>query len=835
MFDAATQRPHLTAEDAQRIAREQFIRQPHTARQLPSDRDQNFYLEEPSGEAFVLKIAAAAEDEAVLDFQNQALLHLAACHPAPAAFPQPVAAHSAPPATRHSLLVTITGNGRPHLVRLLTYLPGVPLAHVKPHTPQLLAEAGSFLAQMDTALLDFSHPAMQRELHWDLQHASSIIDRYLPLITVPEKRALVETFLAHFQQHVEPYLPELRHSVIQNDGNDHNLLVSGDKKAPRQVVGLIDFGDMVYTCTVFEAAVAAAYAMLDKSDPIAAATQLIAGYHAVLPLTEQELEFLPALITMRLCTSVSISAYQRSREPDNHYLSISEQPAWALLQKLAAAHQSPLATLDLFHYTLRQACGLTPYPEENKLSNWLRENQARAPSLLPVDLRTADLQVLDLSVGSLNQEALTLPDLPPATRHSAAVGRYNEARLIYAGDAFQTDAGERRTIHIGLDLFMPAGTPLYAPLDGTVHSFQDNAAPYDYGPTLILQHRPTEDLSFYTLYGHLSRDSLTGLQVGMAVKQGQEIGRIGDIAVNGGWTPHLHFQIIGDLLGREGEFPGVAPASRRDVWLSLCPDPNLLLGIPAERFPPLPADKAALLAGRAEYLGPSLSISYQKPLQIVRGRQQYLYDENGRAYLDVVNNVCHVGHSHPHVVKALAQQAAVLNTNTRYLHANIVRFAERLLATFPVQPGSDPLEVCFFVCSGSEANELALRLARTYTGQDDMIVVDGAYHGNTAALIDISPYKHDGPGGSGAPAHVHTVRMPDPYRGPYKGTARNPAQQYAAMCSKRYSASRNRAGASPPSSAESLLGCGGPDRPAGWLFTGSVPPCARCRRRLHCR
>jgi 4-aminobutyrate aminotransferase-like enzyme len=116
------------------------------------------------------------------------------------------------------------------------------------------------------------------------------------------------------------------------------------------------------------------------------------------------------------------------------------------------------------------------------------------------------------------------------------------------------------------------------------------------------------------------------------------------------------------------------------------------------------------------------------------------------------------------VVKALAQQAAVLNTNTRYLHDNIVNYAERLLARFPPK-----LEVCFFVCSGSEANELALRLARTHTGAEDLIVIDGAYHGNTAALIDISPYKHDGAGGKGTPPYIHKALMPDPYRGLYKG------------------------------------------------------------------
>jgi 4-aminobutyrate aminotransferase-like enzyme len=248
----------------------------------------------------------------------------------------------------------------------------------------------------------------------------------------------------------------------------------------------------------------------------------------------------------------------------------------------------------------------------------------------------------------------------------------------------------------------------------------------------------------------------------------------------------------------------VAPASQRDAWLSLCPDPNLLAPIPREQFPTDPPPKAEILAAREAFLGPSMSISYQKPLQIVRGWKQFLYDENGRAYLDGVNNVCHVGHSHPRVVKALAQQAAVLNTNTRYLHPNIVRYAQRLLATLP-----DPLEVCFFVCSGSEANELALRLARTATGQKDMIVVDGAYHGNTAALIDISPYKHDSPGGSGAPPHVHTVLMPDPYRGDYKG--------YSAACGKKYARHVQEAAVAIKAQGrgvaaficESLLSCGG--------------------------
>jgi 4-aminobutyrate aminotransferase-like enzyme len=187
-------------------------------------------------------------------------------------------------------------------------------------------------------------------------------------------------------------------------------------------------------------------------------------------------------------------------------------------------------------------------------------------------------------------------------------------------------------------------------------------------------------------------------------------------------------------------------------------------------------------------------VSYEKPLKIVRGFLQHLYDETGRPYLDAVNNVTHVGHCHPKVVEAARRQMANLNTNTRFLHENLVRYAERLCATMP-----DPLSVCFFVNSGSEANDLALRLAWTRTGRRDLVVLDGAYHGNLSSLIDISPYKFDGPGGRGAPSHVHKVPMPDPYRGPHEE-----GEEYAEYV--RRAVEENRAAAF---IGESLLGCGG--------------------------
>ena len=182
-----------------------------------------------------------------------------------------------------------------------------------------------------------------------------------------------------------------------------------------------------------------------------------------------------------------------------------------------------------------------------------------------------------------------------------------------------------------------------------------------------------------------------------------------------------------------------------------------------------------LLARRRARLGPSLSLSYREPLTIVRGSGAYLYDADGRAYLDLVNNVAHVGHAHPRVVEAAARQMALLETNTRYVHPAILEYADRLVETLP--PG---LEVVYLVNSGSEANELALRLARAATGRRDVAVLEGGYHGNTTGLVDVSPYKFDGPGGSGRPATTHVAPLPDPFRGTHRGATAESAAAYVA-------------------------------------------------------
>jgi len=197
-------------------------------------------------------------------------------------------------------------------------------------------------------------------------------------------------------------------------------------------------------------------------------------------------------------------------------------------------------------------------------------------------------------------------------------------------------------------------------------------------------------------------------------------------------------------------------------------------------------------------------VSYREPLKIVRGWMQYLYDETGRAYLDAYNNVPLVGHSHPRVVKAVQAQMALLNTNTRYLHDQLTRYAARLTALMP-----EPLRVCYVLNSASEANELALRLARTHTKHDDVIVLECAYHGHTTGLIDISPYKFAGPGGAGPKPWVHVAPIPDDYRGPYRRGDREAGRKYARRVAEIVERVRARGGGVSAYIAETLPSVGG--------------------------
>ena len=747
-----------------------------SAERLDGEYDLNFRITSEEG-VFVLKVTRPGHALADLELQHAALKHLKENAP-------DLNVPRVHPAFSGKDTETVELEGETRYVRLLSHLSGDLLVHVKPHSPDLLNGVGRLLGKFSAAIADFEHPAAERELSWDLPQALWVNDHWHH-IEGEARLELVQKVLRRFEEETLPALEGLRRSVIHGDANDYNVLVSEPQNLPRRAVGLIDFGDMLKSYTVCDVAVAAAYAMLDKRDPVGAAAQLIKGYHAVCPLTESELAVLDSLVRTRLCLSVTTSARRRVLEPGNAYHGVSEAPAWRLLEQLETVPPN------LAHYRYRAACGLPPVPHGERVVAWLNAHQAELYPVIDADLK--DAAVFDLSVGSLDfPDIATFKDTNALTKRlknlqgdaEVGVGRYNEARLLYTSDAFKTlgETGpERRTLHLGLDLFTEAGTPVYAPLNGTVHSVQVRPDPLDYGGCVVLEHTVSEtvsdeagDLTFYSLYGHLSPDSVAALTVGQHVSKGERVAKLGDADANGGWPPHLHLQLITDDLGLGDAFPGVAPPSQRETWLSLSPDANLLALVPQNRFPQPPLSGPEIAARRRESIGYNLSLTYQNPLTFVRGAGQYLYDENGRRYLDAYNNVPHVGHAHPRVVEAAARQMALLNTNTRYLHENLVRYAERLTATLP-----EPLRVCFFVNSGSEATELALRLARAHTGQGDLIISEGAYHGHTTTLVDISPYKAETAGGRGLAPWVHKAAVPDDYRGAYRRGERDIGLNYA--------------------------------------------------------
>ena len=576
MIASVQNAPRLTQSVAARIASELYGIEGF-ATPLPSERDQNFLIRiqkpndeggcsQPNQQQFVLKIANAAESLEFIKLQNQMIEFLRAGR-IDLEFPQIV-----PTKTGEDIAKITDEDRREHFVRLLTWIAGECLGTVQPHGQKLLASLGRALAQMDAALVAFSHPAAHRDFYWDLRQAAGA--RVLVELLPAHRRPLVERFFSEWQK-IE--WSRLRFSVTHNDANDYNILVRGAKSSDRRVTAILDYGDVVHTATVCNLAVALAYVMLDKPNPISAAAQVVAAYHEIYPLIESEIDVLYTLAVTRLCCSVCYATKQTRDVPDNEYLNISNAPAWALLEKLATV-----------------------------------------PVAWPTQM----------------------------FRYSCGVPTVKEAR---------------------------------------------------------------------------SR---------------------------------------------------LAPTSKD------------------------------LISARRQLLGPSLSISYRQPIHIVAGAKQYLYAADGRRYLDCVNNVAHVGHSHPEVVRAAFEQMAILNTNTRYLHEKIIEYSERLTALLP-----DPLSVVYLVNSGSEANELALRLARAHTGHEDVIVVDSAYHGNTSAMIDLSPYKFAGPGGRGCPSWVHSVPMADVYRGEYRGP--NAGPQYARHVAEAASQVVATSSGLAAFFCESALSCGG--------------------------
>ena len=742
-----------------------------TIRRLPGEYDTNALLIAPDGRHYVLKVMHPHRETAFVEMQIAALTHIrthATTIPVQRVVPQQ--------SGKLWSVCQIAGNA--HIVWMLEYLDGTLFADANPIDDVLIADLGRVLGQLAHVLQSFAHPATHRALEWDVMRGGWISDA-LATFTDDAQRQLVTHHLARFQATLAEHASALRYGVIHGDANDYNVVVGQPGYMTRAVTGLLDFGDMMHTAVVSELAIAAAYALMRHPQPLDALMVMVSSFHAQYPLNDAEIAVLYDLICMRLCISVTVSSIRKRERPDDPYMSVSEAPAWALLAVFTAAHPR------MMHYRLRAACGLVPVPHHDAVVAWIAR-QSTAP-LLGRELAAHETVALDLSVGSTvlgaDPRNATMPRFAQVIESfmdgRIGVGGYLEPRLIYTTDRYASAddvISERRTLHLAIDFWGPAGTPVHAVLPGRVYMLEYLPAHLDYGYLTILEHQTDTGIPFYTVYGHLSDESMRTLTIGQLVDAGQRIGSFGVPDVNGKWPTHVHFQIILDFLDMGRDFPGVGYASQQRIWESLSPSPNLLLRMDAVRFPPAQIPLATTLAARRQRIGRNLSISYKRPLKIVRGWRQYLYDSTGRVYIDAYNNVAHVGHCHPRVVQAATSQYALLSTNTRYLNDQMQAYAQRLTATLPAE-----LEVCYFVNSASEANELAIRLMKAYTRAQDIIVLESAYHGHTNTLIDISPYKHDGPGGTGAPDWVHTAPIPDDYRGPFKRNDATAGAKYAAQ------------------------------------------------------
>lgn len=796
----------VTPEQAQAAALQHFGMRAQLS-PLAGELDQNFKLQDPSGDRYVLKFYHPTRDPA--DIRRQARV-LAALDHSELGFECPRDV----PNLHGELLTPLEGGG---WLRLLTWLEGVQWVHVKPQGSPLLQDLGAKLARLSLALQSLEELSGEApaESPWNLLQALGTIEARRGAIEDAGRAALLGRWLGRIGPALER-AAQLPRVLLHNDANDHNVLVSPARagEAARQVSGLIDFGDLNLGPRVIDPATAAAYASLHKRDPLGAMAQVVSGFQREAPLAPAELELLAQLAIARLCLSVSMSASQQRERPQNAYLGVSESPAWRALE-LLEAH-----TDEFMLARMRHAAGLPPSPACAGLPARLAALEAERvlPEACYAKVIELDLSIASLDAPSPEQESEGIWQHQVRTQfaeHGASllVGRYDEARLCYAGEDYAL-AGEdrelRRCVHLGIDLFAPAGTPVMAPLAAKVFSVHDNRGERNYGTTVILEHE-LEGTRVYSLYGHLGRGALHALREGQPLAAGEAFAELGTKEENGGWPPHLHLQWIADLLGQRHDCPGAAAPEERDLWLELCPDPRQLAGLAPSGEAPY--DLEQLRRERAEHHGSNLSLSYRRPLHIVRGRGAQLFDAEGRAYLDAVNNVPQVGHAHPRVVRAAARQMALLSTNTRYLDRERQRYMERLSALFPA-----PLEVVYLVCSGSEANELALRLARAHSARDGVAVLDAAYHGNTSALVELSPYKFEGKGGAGRPAHVQVLPAPDEYRGRFRRDDAQRGERYGDLMLEALE--RGAAAGHPIGAffAESLLGCAGQiPLPAGFL------------------
>jgi 4-aminobutyrate aminotransferase-like enzyme/Ser/Thr protein kinase RdoA (MazF antagonist) len=609
-----------------------------------------------------------------------------------------------------------TGGGGPAgertaLGRVLRYLDGGTLAGAGYLPPRVVAELGVVAGRVSRALRSFTHPGLERVLQWDLRHGLRVVSVLAEHVRDAGLRDRVTEAAAGAWARVEPLAGELPWQAVHGDVTDDNVVCSV-VNGLRTPDGVIDFGDLTSSWAVGELAVAITSLLRHAGAEPCSVLPAVRAFGAVRPLSAAEATVLWPLVVLRAAVLVVSGEQQAALDGGNEYVN------GALEHERTCFEQAVSVPVEVMTALIRNELGFPgPVPRV-------------APGTRVVDL--GRVAVLDLGAQSdaVDEGAWLSPGL---------AGRLALALLDDGADAVVTRYGQAR-------------------LDTSRVLAEDSPATVATGVELWLA-RPTA-------LGSAGSAGSPG-----SVGEGLELTVSGGETVPGEGTV-LPARTAVQVGVRVAGGPGVPWLVRPEYaagWLALTADPGPLLGLPPSGL----AEDGDLLARRSAAFADVQEHYYAAPPRIERGWRHHLAAVDGRAYLDMVNNVTVLGHAHPRFSAAVARQVRRLNTNSRFHYGAVAEFAERLAGLLP-----SPLDTVFLVNSGSEAVDLALRLALVTTGRPDVVTVREAYHGWTYASDAVSTSTADNPNALATrPGWVHAVDAPNAYRGLYRGSD---ASRYAA-------------------------------------------------------
>ena len=674
--------------------------------------------------------------------------------------------------------------GNERYVWIVRKIEGELFSDFKPKTNELMLDLGKKVGKLDLFSKRFTKNLKIEDNKWNLTK-SFWIKNHLSKIKETKIKNIIIEILNDFNN-IDGVLKKLKSYWIHNDLNDQNLLVRHNLGNLPEISGILDFGDLSFCPRICNIAICSSYLMILPDVGLDKQLHFLKGYHHINPISESELDILYTLVMVRIAVSYVNSIVMFQKKPRDPYVIISQKDTKNFLLNIKE-------NKDFITARFRNICGYPISSSYDDVQKFLTSKNSRFFPAIKGDLNTSSIVNLDPLNCVIPEDPYDIKDCEAFNLTGFAykknsdkiyLGKYLEPRLIYTSANFFENIDKnsnRRTIHLGVDVFCKKNTKVFCPYHGKVVLVDNCQERLDYGGFIVLRHFTNNGSCFFSLFGHLDPKSIN-LEIGQKVKIGQRIGKIGNNKVNGGWEPHLHIQLsLG--LGHGENWPGVCNPSEVKFWEKYCPNPAPFLGINPKKIKFEGVEKKSLIQNRKNHYSGNLKISYKEPLILTRGYKNYLFDENGNCFLDFYNNVPHVGHSHPRIARLVYNQLKLINSNTRYLHPIQKEISENILSRF-----SKKFRAVYLVNSGSEANELALRLAKTYTKSEDLITFDHGYHGNTNGVLEVSPYKFNKPNGIGKKQWVHVIDCPDPFR------AINPKYQIDDILKKLKSKKRGLAG-----------------------------------------